>query len=361
MKAREGRASGPLVRPAVALLSGVIFILAHFKALTTPYVVNDDVRQQIFWMQQWLDPELFKGDLLADYARHYVPWGVKGLYWLASWVADPTTFSKVLPGLLFIFLALCLYRIGLKLGGRRLAWTTVAVYWLMPFFLDNLAGGLARAFAAPLLAFFWLSWQEDGPGGWGPPSSCKPCLFPISSWSAPRPPGWPGWRAAPPNGPPPFPARPPTFSSWRRGRHGGAHELQLHADGFGPLVSYAGMVNRPEFYAGGRYAILPVPSIFWELISPWEWIAPFRDLGPVAGIAVCVVLLPCGAGPGPGLAAPETNAPTRLLSGPGRPGSSTSWPGSFCSSSSSRTAISSIPSIWPIVSSWPWGCTPPSE
>ncbi len=118
-------------------------------------------------MQQWLDPELFSGDLLADYARHYVPWGVKGLYWLASWVTDPISFSKILPGLLLVFLALCLFQIALKLGGRRLAWTTLAVFWLMPFFLDNLAGGLARAFAAPLLAFFWLSWQEDWPWGMG--------------------------------------------------------------------------------------------------------------------------------------------------------------------------------------------------
>jgi len=152
---------------AAAILSGGIFILAHLKALTGPYVINDDVRQQLFWMQQWLDPALFKGDLLADYARHYVPWGIEGLYWLASWVANPVSFSKVLPGLLFIFLALCLYRIGLKLGGRRLAWTTVAVFWLMPWFLDNLAGGLARSFAAPLLAFFWLGWLEGWPWGMG--------------------------------------------------------------------------------------------------------------------------------------------------------------------------------------------------
>ncbi len=104
---------------ATALSSAVIFIGAHFQALTHPYVVNDDVRQQVFWMARWLDPELFKGDLLAEYARHYVPWGVQGLYWLASWVVDPIAFSKILPGLLFVLLGFCLYRLGLNLGGRR--------------------------------------------------------------------------------------------------------------------------------------------------------------------------------------------------------------------------------------------------
>ena len=60
----------------VALLSAAVFGIAHFQALTNPYVINDDVRQQIFWMQRWLDPQLFPRDLLSDYARQYVPWGV---------------------------------------------------------------------------------------------------------------------------------------------------------------------------------------------------------------------------------------------------------------------------------------------
>jgi hypothetical protein len=277
-----------------AVLSSIIFILAHHQALTSPYVVNDDVRQQIFWMRQWLDPELFKGDLLADYARHYVPWGVKGLYWLASWVADPITFSQILPGLLFIFLALCLYCLGLRLGGRRLAWTTVAVYWLMPFFLDNLSGGLARAFAAPLLAFFWLSWQEDWPGWMGAALILQalfiPYVFLICALAAGL--AWLASRAAK-TAPPPFPARPRHFLFLAAGAIlVGLMNVSYVRDGFGPLVSYAEMLNRPEFYARGRYPILPVPSIFWELIAPWEWLAPFRDLGPAAAIAVCIIVPP---------------------------------------------------------------------
>lgn len=276
---------------AAAVLSGVIFILAHLKALTAPYVINDDVRQQIFWMQQWLDPGLFKGDLLAEYARHYVTWGVKVLYWLASWAANPLTFSRILPGLLFILLALALYQLGLRLGGRSLAWTTVAVYWLMPFFLDNLAGGLARAFAAPLLALFWLSWQEDRPQGMGAVLILQalfiPYVFLISASAAGL--AWLVSRTAK-TAPPPFPARPVHFLLMAAGAViVGLMDFSYAADGFGPLVNYAEMVNRPEFYAGGRYAILPVPSIFWELVSPWEWIAPFRDWGLWA-IAVCVVL-----------------------------------------------------------------------
>lgn len=293
MKDSGPPASAPLIDLlAVVFLSGVIFILAHLQALTNPYVINDDVRQQLFWMQQWLDPALFKGDLLADYARHYVPWGVQGLYWLASWVANPISFSKVLPGLLFIFLALCLYRIGLKLGGRRLAWTMVAAFWLMPWFLDNLAGGLARAFAAPLLAFFWLGWLEGWSWGMGLALMLQaffiPYIFLVSALAAGL--AWLAGRSGK-FSPPPFPSKPVHFLVLIAGAAlVWLTNSRFTADGFGPLVSYAEMVHRPEFYAGGRFAILPVPSIFWQLVSPWEWLAPFHDLGPVAGIAGCVVL-----------------------------------------------------------------------
>jgi len=56
-------------------------------------------------------------------------------------------------------------------------------------------------------------------------------------------------------------------------------------------VSAQEMVNHPEFYPYGRYRILPEPSLLWELISPWEFIPPFREWGPVVGALVCAGLL----------------------------------------------------------------------
>jgi hypothetical protein len=309
----------------VVILSGAIFVFAHFQALTRPWVINDDVRQQIFWMQQWGDAELFPGDLLTDYARAYVSWGVKGLYrlasplldlftfskwlpglsfmllswggkgglcWLLSPVMAPITFSKLLPGLLFVFLGWCLFRIGVRLGSRRLAWFTLGVYWLMPFFLDNLAGGLARAFAAPLLAFFCLCWLAASPWGLALALLLQALFIPyiflvgagatLLAWLAGRSGRWSA----------------PSFLNW-------GHLLvvaigaglvwlmnhQFNAAGFGPLVSAAELAQRPEFTAQGRYAIFPVPSFFWELASPWEFIAPFPEGGIILGALGCALLL----------------------------------------------------------------------
>jgi hypothetical protein len=306
----------------VVLLSAAVFIFAHYQALTRHWVINDDVRQQIFWMQQWGDPELFPGDLLTDYARAYVTWGVKGLYrlastlltlaivskwlpflsfavlslgqglWFSSPVAAPITFSKWLPGLLFVFLGWCLFRIGVRLGSRSLGWFTVGLYWLLPFFLDHLAGGLARAFAAPLLAFFCLAWLAASPWGLALALLLQALFIPyifligavavVLAWLAARTGRWPG----------------PSWLNW-------GHLLvvaaglgmvwlmnqEFNTAGFGPLVSAADLARGPEFTARGRYAIYPVPSILWEIVSPWEFIAPFREGGIFVGALACVLLL----------------------------------------------------------------------
>jgi hypothetical protein len=277
----------------VALISGLIFVWAHFQGLTNPLIINDDVRQQIYWMQQWRDPSLFKGDFLTGYARHYVPWGVKGLYWLASWWVSPLYFAKLLPGFLFVCLAVCLYKLGTRLSDRRLGWMMVAIFWLMPFFLDNLAGGLARAFAAPLLALFWLGWQAERPWVMGAALLLQALFIPYIFLVA-APAALLAWLLARlgQDRPPPFPAKAEHFFLLGLGAAlTVAMELRFNAAGYGPLVGFQDMVNHPEFYAHGRDALLPQPSFLWELISPWEFIPPFHEWGWVAGALVCLGLL----------------------------------------------------------------------
>jgi hypothetical protein len=278
----------------VTLLSAAVFTFAHFPGLTNPYVINDDVRQQIYWMQAWGDPQLFQNDLLTDYARHYVPWGVKGIYWLASFIVGPIYFSKVLTGLLFVTLSLCLYRIGTALKDRTLGWTTVGVFWLMPVFLADLSGGLARGFAGPLLALFWLGWLAGRPGLMGLAlllqALCIPYIFPVAAGAATL--AWAAARLGHWGAPPPFPAK---TVHWLLLALGGGSilffNISLNTAGFGPLVSGAEMAGQPEFMSLGRYPLIPVKSIFLELILPWEHIPPFSEGGVVVGSLVLICLL----------------------------------------------------------------------
>src|SRR5512136_2221929 len=67
----------------------------------SPYVVQDDARQHVFWMARFLDPGLFPNDVIADYFQSVAPIGYKALYkGMALIGVDPSLFNKLLPMLL---------------------------------------------------------------------------------------------------------------------------------------------------------------------------------------------------------------------------------------------------------------------
>ncbi|MGF1492469.1 MAG: hypothetical protein ACFBSC_08455 [Microcoleaceae cyanobacterium] len=74
---------------------------ALIKALGGEYLAMDDARQHLFWMQRFVDPELFPGDLIADFYQSVAPPGVSGTYWLMNQIGiDPLLLNKFLPMIL---------------------------------------------------------------------------------------------------------------------------------------------------------------------------------------------------------------------------------------------------------------------
>ncbi len=272
----------------VLALSALVFAVAHRHGLADPFVINDDARQQIYWMQRWRDAALYPPNLLNDFARAYVPAGVKALYYAAAQVIEPLFFTKILAGILFCTLGLAFFWIGRRLGGRCLGFFCAASAWLSPFFLLNISGGLSRAFAAPLLALFLLAWLRASGRGMAACLLFASVTIPymavlatgscLLAFAASR-----LGRA----GPPPFPARAVDFGviavcavSVLAMNHG------LTAEGFGPLATVADMAGNPAFSASGRLDLYPLPNPFFDLVyTPFEGIGLFLDLGLGAGIA----------------------------------------------------------------------------
>ncbi|WP_243440117.1 hypothetical protein [Fundidesulfovibrio soli] len=273
-------------------LSVLVFLLAHGGRLFNPFAINDDVRQQLYWMQRWLDPQLYPPSLLNGYAQAYVSPGVKALYGFASPFIGPLAFSKVLSGLLFVAQCLLVRGVGLRLGGRAVSWACMAMVWLMPFFIDNISGGLARAFASPLLALFVLLFLS---GGWAMfavllqglfiPYIGLPCFLAGGLCDAaklfkgrlkPTPLWVLGWISALGG----------VAAAW----WANAHVQEL---GFGPLVSLAETVGRPEFGPKGRLEIAPLPNPFLDFVYyPFEGVGLFKEFGLAAGIVTLVLLAP---------------------------------------------------------------------
>ena len=138
------------------LVAALYGVLALELAFSNEYIIQDDARQHIFWMQRFVDPGAFPGDLIADYFQSVAPYGYSMLYRTAAKLAvQPIDFSKVLPFFLGLAATFYIFRLTLLLYPSTLAALITAIMfnqslWLRP----NIVSGTARAFAAVLLLAF---------------------------------------------------------------------------------------------------------------------------------------------------------------------------------------------------------------
>lgn len=289
--------SGPHV-PAcdyllAALLSALVFTAAHWQGFVNPLAINDDLRQQVFWMQRFIDPALYPSDLLNAYAESYVTIGVAWVYHIAALWTDPFFASKFFSGALFLVECLTLFLLGRHFQGRSGAWASMAMVWLMPFFLDNISGGLARAYASPLLALLALAavYNREGKGALTAqalfiPYVFLPCMTALMAgklWS------WLRTRQVPAA----FQRK--WWWAWLIAATVLAYinSSAILRAGFGPLVWLSETAGRPEFGPKGRLDLAPLPNPFLDFVyCPFEGIGLFKEFGLVAGILSLVLLAP---------------------------------------------------------------------
>src|SRR5262245_60545906 len=94
--------------PRTLFWLGLSFVFAAYfageglrQAFSSQYVVQDDARQHVFWMERFVEGGLYPRDLSADYFRTVAPYGYTGLYRLAALLGiDPLLLNKLLPALL---------------------------------------------------------------------------------------------------------------------------------------------------------------------------------------------------------------------------------------------------------------------
>jgi hypothetical protein len=131
-------------------------ILGLQQAFGSEYVVQDDARQHVFWMQRFMDAGLFPGDLIADYFQSAVPVGYTSLYRLGALLGiDPMIFNKLLP------IALSLITTGFVFGISMQILPIPVTGFLTTLLLnqnvwmkDDLSSATPRAFLYPLFAAF---------------------------------------------------------------------------------------------------------------------------------------------------------------------------------------------------------------
>lgn len=127
------------------------------KAFRAEYIVQDDAREYVFWMQQFVDPTLFPHDLIADYFKSITPPGYAAIYRLMALGIQPLLLSKLLPVVIGVMTTLYGFRVCLQLFPIPAA-GFIAMLLLNQslWFRDDLSSATPRAFVYPLfLAFLY--------------------------------------------------------------------------------------------------------------------------------------------------------------------------------------------------------------
>jgi len=128
------------------------------QAFRSGFVVQDDARQHVFWMQRFLDPQLFPHDLIADYFQTVAPSGYSLFYNLMAHLGlEPLLLNKLLPMLLGFITTLYSFGVCLRIlpvPGAAFLGTLILnqSLWMQ----DDLVSATPRAFVYPLfLAFLY--------------------------------------------------------------------------------------------------------------------------------------------------------------------------------------------------------------
>jgi hypothetical protein len=137
-------------------LAVVYSIPALLAAFSREFVVQDDARQHVFWMQRFVEEDLFPKDLIADYFQSVAPAGYTWVYRLMAMVGiEPLLLHKLLPPVLgaiatcYCF-GICVELLSIPISGFIGALLLNQTLWMR----DDIVAATPVAFVYPLLLAF---------------------------------------------------------------------------------------------------------------------------------------------------------------------------------------------------------------
>ena len=137
----------------ITLYYGIYF---YYFVFSQEYIVQDDVRQHIVWLQRFIDPDLFPQDITSEYFYSLAPLGFKSLYiLLAKLGISPLLLALLLPPILAIITTIYIYLFTLKILPIPIAGCLSSLFINQLMWLnDDLVSATPRAFVYPLFAGF---------------------------------------------------------------------------------------------------------------------------------------------------------------------------------------------------------------
>ena len=142
---------------AVSFISPLYFgLVSIFHATSFRYIVQDDARLHIVWLQRLTDPALFPDDFIADYFGIIQPVGFKWLYGLAASLGiEALTFAKILPLVLALITTAYLFWVALTILPVPMSGVLTTLLLNQNIWIrDDLISAAPRAFVYPIFAAF---------------------------------------------------------------------------------------------------------------------------------------------------------------------------------------------------------------
>lgn len=132
--------------------------LALKKSFSQQYIIADDARAHLFWMQRFIDSQLFPDDLIADYFQSISPPGFSLFYQIFARLGiEPLLLNKCLPIILGLISTGYCFVLALEILPVPAVGFTTSLLLNQAMWLDTtLSSGIAKAFVYPLfLAFLY--------------------------------------------------------------------------------------------------------------------------------------------------------------------------------------------------------------
>ena len=149
---------------SISLLATLYYGLCfYYFVFNQEYIVQDDTRQHVIWLQRFIDPELFPHDLIADYFSGLALFGFKSIYLFGAKLGlEPILLAKLLPPVLAIITTIYFYLFTLQIFPLPLAGCISSLLINQLIWLnDDLVSATPRAFIYPLFAAFLYYLARD--------------------------------------------------------------------------------------------------------------------------------------------------------------------------------------------------------
>lgn len=131
-------------------------LVSSYYAFSQDYIVQDDARQHVVWLQKFSDAELFPNDLIANYYLNLAPLGYKTLYVLAAKIGiQALILAKILPIILGLIATIYIFLFAFQILPLPFSSFVITLLFNQVIWLqDDLISATPRAFLYPLFAAF---------------------------------------------------------------------------------------------------------------------------------------------------------------------------------------------------------------